>query len=272
MKNLIVYALVGSCTLTSIVTRILANQPLPRPAFMPSTPPASKAITSYSAADLVGAVATREFPSDHPFSAVKSFKALKAEWPGAKNATQIDAMVQIVLEAPAATESREINTAFENVRYVIQEVMDVPDSDRSDAFVRLVNAQTDPLKKRRATGFAWSMFAELLDVRLLGFEKELLDDATEYTEQYRMAEGKPRRKSSIRTDAKRSILFTLKDTLQMTIDETPFQTSEEASNCAALKAWLADNWALINSKCIELKARPERQKPTVGVQVWDARW
>ena len=274
MKTLTDYTTLIASTLVCFSMQILADQPRPRPVFMPSTPPAAKAITVYSTADVVGAVITdsSQIPSDHGYSEGKYKEGLKSTWPGATDTTRIDAMVQIVLDAPATSGDNEISDSFNNIRYVIQKIMDVPDKDKADAFVRIVVAQTDPLKTKRAKKFARKMFEELLDVRLLAYEKEALDDATEYTEPYKRAETKPRRKSSIRVDAKRSLLWTLNHTLEMGIDETPFKTADEGANCAALKTWLTTNWTQITDKCAQVKAVPNRVKPKVNIQVWDARW
>ncbi len=182
-------------------------------------------------------------------------------------------MVQIVLDAPVIAGAKEIETAFQNVRYVIQEIIDVSDADKADAFIRIIDAQTDPLKKNRATTFARSMFQELLDPRLLAFAKEALDDATEYPHPIIVApEGKPRNMTSVRTEAKWEILRVLEHGLKMTIDETPFSTADEAENCSALKTWLTANWTQISNKCAQVKAAPDRVKPRVNIQAWDARW
>ncbi len=272
MKHSVLHPVLIVSAFAFLSLQSYADTPFPRPAFMPSTPPATKAIASYTSAELIGAVVTREVPAAHPFDSVVDLTSLKTTWPGAKDKMQIDVMVQIVLDAPAAATQREIDASFENVRFVIQEVMDVSDADKANAFVRIVNAQTDPLKRKRAAAFAWAMFPELLDARLLAFEKERLDDATQYTEQYTMAEGKPPRKSSIRADAKRSILWELQHTLKLTIDATPSKTADEAANCAALKAWLTTNLPQIEAKCAQVKLLPDRRRPTVIIHPWDARW
>jgi hypothetical protein len=246
----------------------------PRPAYMPSTPAASKVITSYNAADVVGAVTTisTDWPLTHPYRAANYKKGIKTLWPLAKDKTQIDAMVQFVLDAPPEETVRELYSPFDNVRFVIQEIMDITVQDKADEFVRIVNAQTDPQKKIRARAFALIMFEELLDPRLIALKMEELDDTTEYTEKHVRAEGTPRWKSSIRADAKGAILTELEFRLKMNINRTPFKTADEAANCAALKAWLTANWAQIEAKCEEAKTRPDRIIPNVSVSPWDARW
>jgi hypothetical protein len=261
-----------SCLLALLAPHAMADRPRPRPAFMPSTPSAAKTVATYSPSELVGAVVTLELPNGHPFGSVLNLETLKSTWPGAKDATKIDTMLQIVLDAPANSTAKEVSDSFANIRFVIQEVMDVSDQTKADAFIRIVAAQTDPLKIKRAKGFARQMFEELLDVRLLAYDKEALDDATEYTEQYKISENRPRRTLVVRQEAKRSILWTLNHTLKMGVDETPFTTADEAANCAALKTWLTANWTQVANKCAEAKAAPEPRKPRVSVQAWDARW
>jgi len=112
----------------------------------------------------------------------------------------------------------------------------------------------------------------LYDARLLNYRIEDLDDATEYTEEHTMPEGTPRRKSSIRADARMSLLSTLKETLKMNFDSAPFTTTDEAANCAALKAWLTSNWTQLVNKCAEVKADPQTIIPKTIISPWDARW
>lgn len=272
MKNYLSFTALLAVLIISISSPSRADQPRPRPSFMPSTPVATKAIAAYTAAELLGAVVTREFPANHPFDSVTDLAALKSVWPGAKDAAQIDVMLQIVLDAQADIDDTEILKAFENTRYVIQEVMDVTDKDKADAFVRVVASQSVPAKVKRAKLFSNMMFNELLDPRLLEYDIGSLADTAEYIDEFIVAEGVPKRKSSIQSEAKRSLLWTINHTLKMGIDETPFRTADEAANCMALKTWLTENWTQISNKCVILKSDPKRVKPTVNIQAWDARW
>ena len=274
MKQLFILPTVIGCVLATLSMKAFADEDWPRPAFMPSTPQATKEISTYTAADVVGAATTdsTQLPTGHAYREGGFKKGVKSTWPGAKDATKIDTMLQIVLDAPTNSTAKEVSDSFANIRFVIQEVMDVSDQAKADAFVRIVAAQTDPLKTKRAKVFARQMFEELLDVRLLGYDKEALDDATDYTEQYKVSENRPRRTLVVRQEAKRSILWTLNHTLKMGIDETPFTTADEAANCAALKTWLTANWTQVANKCAEAKAAPEPRKPRVSIQAWDARW
>ena len=252
--------------------------PKARPDFLPSTPPAEKAIAAYTPGDALGAVITAEwkFPAGHPYTAANREEGLKTNWPGAKIATNIDEMVQFILAAPPADPSRftptsrMVNRSIENVRYSIINVMDVPDSAKADALVRVVTAQTDPQKRKQAVELAARMFDDLLDPRLLAYRMEGLDDLTTYKVQA-FGEG-PKTEFETRWDVKRSILNSLITYLQMNIDKTPFKTPDEAANCAALKAWLMANWTAIANKCAEVKVNPGRKRPIVDHQPWDARW
>jgi hypothetical protein len=223
---------------------------------------------------MLGAVITssEDIPPDHKYKLGDYVKGIKLLWPGVKDATKIDEMVKIVLDAPATTKIHELDIVFENIMYIVLDVMTVSDTERADAFVRIVAAQTEPLKIKRAKKYASRMFYWLYDARLLVYEKEDLDDATEYTEEHTMAEGTPRRKSSIRADARMSLLSTLRETLKINIDQTPFTTSDEAANCAALKAWLTANWTQVVNKCAEVKADPETIFSETSFSPWDARW
>lgn len=274
MKQLFILPTVIGCVLATLSMKAFADEDWPRPAFMPSTPQATKEISTYTAADVVGAATTdsTQLPTGHAYREGGFKKGVKSTWPGARDATKIDTMVQIVLDAPAGSSGKEVLQSFENIRFVIQEIMDVSDKDKADAFVRIAAAQTDPNKAKNAKVYAKMMFEELLDPRLLAFQVERLDDATEYTEQYKISENRPRRRLVVKQEAKRSILWTLNHTLKMGIDEIPFTTADEAANCAALKTWLTANWTQVANKCAEAKAAPERIKPRVSIQAWDARW
>ena len=269
MKNIIKTSILTAFAFGSFTLLCVAY---PRPSFVPSTPHSDKNVNTYSAAELYGAIVTSDLPNNHKFNDVVKLESLKSCWPEAKEPTKIDEMVQIILDAPATTKSHELDIAFENIIFVMQKVMAVSDTEKADAFVRIVAAQTEPLKIKRARKYASRMFYWLYDARLLNYRKEDLDDATEYTEEHTMAEGTPRRKSSIRADARMSLLSTLRETLKINIDQTPFTTPDEAGNCAALKAWLTANWTQVVNKCAEVKADPETIFSETSFSPWDARW
>jgi hypothetical protein len=147
--------------------------------------------------------------------------------------------------------------------------MDVSDNEKVDALLRIVNAQTDPKKKKWAVDFASAFFIDVLDPRLLNLEKERLDDIS--IARRMVAEGIPDIEITARSEAKSRILRWLQDDLKITLDEPPFDVPDEAEACAAVKAWLDANAAMIATKCAEVKAKPDRKIPTYSKRTWDAR-
>ena len=249
--------------------------PDPRPDYMPSSPPAEKAISAYTPGDALGAVITtnEHFPPGHPYRQGNFEEGLRANWPGAKVASNIDLMIEFILAAPPADpspfgpKSRVLKRTYQNVLSAIYRVMDIPDCEKADALVRVVNAQTEPQKLKHAKALADHMFEALLDPRLLAYRMEGLDDPATYRLSNEEGTVVP-----IRWNVKRSILMALRDTLNLELDASPFWTSDEAANCAALKTWLTANWTAISNKCDEIKANPDRKEPPVSHQPWDARW
>lgn len=250
-----------------------AAEPRPMPGYFPSAPDKDKPITEYTHSDVLGCIGTRELRAGHKFAEGKLYEAgLKANWPGAKDATKIDAMLQLVLDTPVDIEFGELNGGFTNVRYAIREVMDVTATAKVDALVRIVAAQTDPIKTARAKTFAAGLFEEFLDPRLLAYEKERLDDATVVGDRVREGDsGNIHDIVTARRVSRNIILLHLERTLGMTIDKAPFRIEDEAAGCAALKAWLTTHWTEISTKCAEKAAVPNRQLPTVYSTQWDAR-
>lgn len=249
-----------------------------RPDFIPPTPPVSKLIANYTVADVMGIISTDvdQIPANHPFIIDKEYsKSIKKNWAGAKISTNIDVMMQIVLDAPEVAElesplKRQINGAWANVAYFIYNIMDIPDSDKVDAILRTVNGQTDSSKKFYAINFARMQFANFLDPRLLALELPNLDDATIHTHIYRAAETRPPESYSARSLSKRIILGELSDVME--IDRTPFEVADEAAACAALKAWWTANLPLITTKCAEKKASPNWVRRSFFGKPWDVKW
>ena len=252
----------------------------PRPGFIPSTPPASKMIANYTAADVMGIIATEidQLPADHPYVFNKLYKkGIKVNWPGAKVSTNIDTMMQIVLDAPPVAHPelpivRQIEGAWGNVEVILYDIMDIPDSDKVDAILRTINAQTDNGKKMDATTFARSQFKNLLDQRLLALALPDLDSTHTFTELYKISEGLPRRQIQVRREAKMWILGELTSSVGMTINEAPFEVADEAAACSALKTWWTENLSLITTKCAEKKADPKRIRLNFFKTAWDVRW
>ena len=249
-----------------------------RPDFIPPTPPVSKPITNYTVADVMGIIATepRQLPADHPYIVNKEYsKAIKKNWPGAKVSTNIDAMMQIVLNAPPLLDiesplKRQISGAWGNVEIFIYNIMDIPDNEKVDAILRTVNAQTDAYLKKRAINFAVSQFGNFFDPRLIALSLPDLDNATVYTSPYRIIETRPPETYEIRRVVKENIVSALSDVFDF--DETPFEVADEAAACAALKAWWEHNLQLITQKCAEKKADPKWTRQSFFGKPWDLKW
>lgn len=80
-----------------------ASPPPPRPSFLPPLPGAAKPVAEYSASDLLGAVCTaiRVIPQGHSYlSYAKDWPRLKVDWLGSQNAANIEALIQILVDAP----------------------------------------------------------------------------------------------------------------------------------------------------------------------------
>lgn len=71
------------------ITQALVAAPID---YLPPTPPPEKKIADYTAQDIVGCVfgRNRAQPKEHPLRVKDPWAKLKAEWPGAKVATNID--------------------------------------------------------------------------------------------------------------------------------------------------------------------------------------
>ncbi len=163
----------------------------------------------------------------------------------------------------------KLEDAFDNLSFIVSKVIDVSETDKIDALLRIVAAQTDPLKKARAREFAGSKFPEFLDARLLACQKDRLNDSLLFSSW--REENSPAIKTTVRSEARRLILFELK-TLGFTLDISPFWTADEAASCAALKQWLTDNWAEVITKSAAAKVNPDRKVQTPSGRVYDLRY
>jgi hypothetical protein len=250
----------------------------PRPDFIPPTPPVSKAIAQYTVADVMGIIATKieQLPSNHPYVVNKKYDdEIKSSWPGAKISTNIDAMMQIVLNAPPPTDlesplRKNISGAWASVEVFIYNIMDIPDNEKVDAILRTVNAQTDVFLKKRAITFAVTQFPSLLDPRLLSLYLPDLESSKVLTSHYRNIETRPPETYSVRGLAKDNILTWLDEVFEF--DRSPFEVADEAAACAALKAWWTQNYPLITTKCAEKKASPEWTRRSFFGAAWDVKW
>ncbi len=253
---------------TLAATALAESRPLP--AIIPTQPAPDKTIAAYTVGDVLACNSVSDLPAKHNYYADRRYNVgLKANWPGAKIATNIDALCEIVLDAPEDTPKEIIRDVTNNLHLVIREVMDVSDNEKVDALLRIVAAQTDPKKKKWAVDFATGFFIDVLDPRLLNLQKERLDDAS--IAKRMVAEGIPDIEITARSLANQKILEWLQEDLAITLDVAPFDVPNEADGCAALKVWLGANAALVATKCAEAKAKPNRRIPTYSKLTWDAR-
>ena len=254
--------------ITMSATTLAGSNPLP--AFMPAQPAPDKSISAYTVGDVLACNSVSVLPANHNYYAGKLYNAgLKANWPGAKIATNIDALCQIVIDAPEDTPKEIIHYVTNNLHLVVRKVMDVSDNEKVNALLRIVAAQTDPKKKKWAVDFATDFFIDVLDPRLLNLQKERLDDSS--IAKRRVAEGIPDIEITARSLANQEILEWLQEDLAITLDVAQFDVPNEADGCAALKAWLDANAAMVATKCAEAKAKPDRRIPTYSKLTWDAR-
>ncbi|MEI7911633.1 MAG: hypothetical protein WCK77_18525 [Verrucomicrobiota bacterium] len=132
------------------------------PAFIPAAPDKTKALASYTAADVFSCVATAELPKGHPVEEILTVGPLrfKAGWPGARDGTQIDAMLNLVLDATTPATKDDARKALQDVRFILYSVMDLADTAEADAIVRVAQQQTDPLKKRLMADLASELYRD----------------------------------------------------------------------------------------------------------------
>lgn len=258
---------VTSLCITLLLSSSLIYAAVTRPVFYPSTPPISKATEEYTIADVLGIIATDsdQLPANHPYKVEKKYNDwYDKKWPAAKDPTKIDELIQGILDAASVhlpytnpkDDSKKFSSTWNNVSFLMNAIMDLEDSVKVDTLLRILAAQTDATKKTRMRDYAAWEFFGYLDPRLLALFKEMLDDATAYTEKHAMSENTSRPSSTIRRDARGRILWALNKVLDMNVDEAPFEIADEEAGCAALKTWLTDNWAQVVAKCAETKADP----------------
>lgn len=267
--------LAATAALVSAVELITPGEPRPLPEFVPSAPHADKALVDYTPSDVIGCISTARLPAGHKYDdGTQDEEGLKAGWPGAKVATSIDTLINIALGAPSGDEGmRHLESVFDNIAYILEKAMDVTDTAKADAIVRVVNAQTDATKVSRAKWFGFRMFPRLLDPRLLAYETARLDDATVIGDMVSERSDNTLRHRTVtaRGVARNNILSHLEETLGMSVDEAPFRVADEAAACAALKTWLAAHQTEIAAQCAAKMADPNRVIPTPFVHTWDAR-
>lgn len=245
---------------------------------MPQIPPPEKQIADYTVQDIVGCVFGRNKtqPKEHPLRVKDPGAKLKAEWPGAKVATNVDIILPYILLAEKPVDDEEIG---DGIYWILTKIMDVPNSDKAAAFARVYAAQTEQIKKRKVAFLAILLFPYLADERLLAPLKDMLDDVTVY--QIRKIGDSGRKKyTTVRNRAFFKIVGHLydEDLLKVGFPDGQYlmdaaeldalnisaDNMNEAAQCGILKTWLNAHWQEVVAKCAEARAKPdsERMYPT----------
>ena len=239
-------------------------------------PPASlsKNISDYTVQDILGGAFTSKItlPEGHPFKnvskSVEDVKKIKTEWSGAKIATNVDTILTFIIHTETRDQERY---ASNNIYWLIHEIMDVPASDKAAAFVRVYEAQTDAVKKRKVAFMAEKLFPYLADERLLLPLKDMLDDTSVY--QVHRAEGAEDIPESTRNAARNLIgrILQNKNLLSSGYPEAKYILSaadqaaiygvdvSEATSCALLKTWLTNHWQEITNQAAIARAKQNRE-------------
>ena len=241
---------------------------------MPQIPPPEKKIADYTAQDIVGCVygRNRAQPKEHPLRVKDPWAKVKAEWPGAKVAANIDIVLSYILLAERPVDEERIG---DRLYWILKKVMDVPNSEKAAAFARVYAAQTEPVKKRKVAFLGKLLFPYLADERVLAPFKDMLDDATVY-EIRKLGEGIPDMVTTVREEAFYEIYGYLydEDLLRVGFPEGLYlmdatvldglgisdDKTNEAEQCAFLKTWLTAHWQEVVAKCAEARAKPDAER------------
>lgn len=243
----------------------------PLPAFIPDAPAMNKSLETYSAADVFSCVATGVLPEGHPLEEILTDAPikLKSSWAGSKDSTQIDAMLNLVLASATEANKADVKQAFANIRFILYFIMQLTDQEKADAIVRVTELQTVPLKKRLMAEFAFVVYDDLYDARLLKYIVEYIDDATKNI-------IPPRREGdSIQTITDGSKIWgtLLTGLVEIGFDRVtlPTSTSNKAQDKLTLRNWMTANMTLISQKCATYKANPEFKVEPPRRRCWNAR-
>ena len=245
---------------------------------MPPIPPPEKKIADYTAQDIVGCAfgQNEAQPKEHPLRVKDPVAKLKAEWPGAKVAANIDLILPYILLADTPAFEDGIG---DGIYWILDQIMDVPNSEKAAAFARVYAAQTEPVKKRKVAFLGKLLFPYLADERLLAPFKEMLDDATIY-EIRSIGERLPKMVTTVRHVAFYEIYGSLydEDLLRVGFPEGQYlmeaavldglgindDKTNEAEQCVFLKTWLTAHWTEVVAKCAEARAKPDADRVYKG--------
>ena len=241
---------------------------------MPPIPPPEKKIADYTAQDIVGCAfgQNEAQPKEHPLRVKDPVAKLKAEWPGAKVAANIDLILPYILLAEKPADDENIG---DRIYWILDEVMDVPNSEKAAAFARVYAAQTEQVKKRKVAFLGKLLFPYLADERVLAPFKDMLDDATVYEIRKYGEQPVMTYYTTVRNVAFHEICGYLhdEDLLRVGFPEGQYlmdaavldglginaNNTNEAEQCAFLKAWLTAHWTEVVAKCAEARAKPDRE-------------
>jgi hypothetical protein len=239
---------------------------------MPPIPPPEKKIADYTVQDIVGCVFGDNMaqPKEHPLRVKDPGAKLKAEWPGAKVATNVDLILPYILLAETPVDDGNIG---DGIYWILFEVMDVSNSEKAAAFARVYAAQTEAVNRRKVAFLGRLLFPWLADERVLAPFKDMLDDATIY-ETRKVGERLPAMVTTVREEAFHVIIRCIynDDLLRVGFPEGQYLMDaaeldalrisddklNEAAQCGLLKTWLNAHWQEVVAKCAEARAEPKR--------------
>jgi len=246
---------------------------------MPPVPPPEKQVKDYTAENIVGCLfgVNKEQPQEHPLRVKDAVAKLKAEWPGAKVASNVDTIIGYILLADSPARDQGVG---DGVYWIIKNVMDVPNSDKAAAYARIYAAQTTPENKRKVAFLARFLFPYLVDERVLAPLIDMLDDDSVYQVRIWGEERKEKVYTTVRSIANGEICRFLRDhdLLSVGLPENQYFLSDadlqhtelgsgrrtleddakESAGCGFLKTWLTNHWQQVVAKCVEARAKPNR--------------
>jgi hypothetical protein len=265
----------------SAVLLVLATNAGVLPAILPDPPPEGKAISEYSAADVlsISSVNIKQLPVTHPYLQEPKFsKVIARDWPGAMNPQMIDQLVEFILLSPGMDDESSANrdALKNNVSYIMCEIMDVEDEEKASALIRVIASQSDPIKKSLARQFACQMFKVLLDPRLLSpIRGEFTNgDTWQDPDKPERNPDDPTSNTVAMESAKQkavSLIIHALGFVGIEFDKATYITQDHDADCIRIGQWLDTNAALIAGKCQQAKSENKQKKWSNYCAKWDLR-
>lgn len=242
--------------------------------YIPNPALGGKKLEDYTVNDVIGGTFASKGKLDdsHPFrkinDSIETVQEVKLKWPGAKQASNLDAIYSLIVHTENLDQERYVSMG---IYWLIYHIMDVPNSDKVDAFIRVYQAQNEPLKKRKVAFLVQELFPYLADERMLLSLKDMLDDNSTY--RLDKAEGIEPKVDTTRRFTKQIFtkLLSGKNLLSYGYPEGEIIVSRadralfsernlsESDSCGLYKKWLTDNWQLIAAQCKKLRDDTERE-------------